>query len=75
VVAAARRAGAPGARLTGIAASGAVLVLLDKGDWGEGNGATKIAAAIRRAFVRTYRREPGIKVVRPGGGVRIEAVR
>ena len=75
VVAAARRAGAPGARLTGIAASGAVLVLLDKGDWGEGIGATKIDAAIRRAFVRTYRREPAIKVVRPGGGVRLEAVR
>jgi len=75
VVAAAHRAGAFGARLTGLGANGLVLVLLGKRDGGRGKRAAKVTAASRRAFVKTCGREPAIEVVRPAGGMRREAVR
>jgi len=75
VVAAAKRAGARGARLAGVGAGGAVVVLLGKGDAGRGKGAVRVSAAIRRAFTRAYGREPAIRAVLPGGGARREAVR
>ena len=70
VVAAARRAGALGARLTGAGWGGAVLVLLGKRDGGKGTGEAKVAKEIRRAFTAAYGREPSITRVRPSGGAR-----
>ena len=69
VVAAARRAGALGARLTGAGWGGAVLVLVDR------RREARIVAAVRRAFERAFGREPPVSVVRPSGGVRREPVR
>ncbi len=69
VVAAARRAGALGARLTGAGWGGAVVVLVTE------RRQEHVAAAIRRAFVRAYGREPPITTVKPSGGVRSEAIR
>jgi galactokinase len=69
VVAAARQAGAQGARLTGAGWGGSVLVLVER------RSEPRVVAAIRRAFVTAYGREPPITVVRPSGGVRREAVR
>jgi len=74
VVAAARRAGAPGARLTGAGWGGAVIVLLGKREGGRGKGERPVVDAIRRAFRRAYDREPAITAVRPSGGVRRERV-
>jgi len=69
IVAAARRAGALGARLTGAGWGGAVLVLLG------GKGEAKVTREIRRSFRAAYGREPAIDVVHPSGGVRREPVR
>jgi galactokinase len=75
IVAAARRAGALGARLTGAGWGGAVLVLLGKGAGREGKGEAKVVREIQRAFAASYGREPAISRVRPSGGVRGELVR
>jgi len=79
VVAAAKRAGAWGARLTGAGWGGAVLVLVGKGDGGTlkgrvGKGDARVVTSIRRAFMKAYGREPGITLVRTGGGARGERV-
>jgi galactokinase len=68
VVAAARRAGAWGARMTGAGWGGAALVLVPP------KRETVIAGRIRRAFVAAYGREPGVSVVRASGGARRERV-
>ncbi len=69
VVAAAKRAGALGARLSGAGWGGAALVLVDR------KREARITAAIRRAFHRAYGREPPITVAQASGGVRRESVR
>src|SRR5438309_2163837 len=69
VVAAAKRAGALGARLTGAGWGGAVLVLVER------KREARILAEIRGAFARAYGREPPITVVRAAGGVRRERLR
>jgi len=74
VVRAARRAGAWGARLTGAGWGGAVLVLVGPADADESKRERTIVEAVRRAFTRAYRREPGIAAVRPGDGARRERV-
>jgi galactokinase len=68
VVAAARRAGALGARLTGAGWGGAALVLVSP------KQERAIAEHIRRAFVRAYQREPEITSVRASAGARPERV-
>jgi len=65
VVAAAKRAGALGARLTGAGWGGAALVLLSKSD-------KKTIPAIRRAFERAYGRTPPITEVAASAGAHTE---
>ena len=74
VVAAARRAGALGARLTGAGWGGAVLVLLERRKGGGGASQLKVTREIRAAFQASYGREPLMTIVRPSGGVRRERV-
>ncbi len=69
VVAAAKRAGALGARLSGAGWGGTALVLVDR------KREARITAAIRRAFHRAYGREPPITVARASVGMRREPVR
>ncbi len=69
VVAAARRAGALGARLTGAGWGGAALVLVSP------KQETGVTGQIRRAFSRAYGREPAITTVRASGGARHERVK
>lgn len=65
VVAAAKRAGALGARLTGAGWGGAAIVLLSKSD-------KKTIPAIRRAFERAYGRTPPITEVVASAGAHTE---
>ena len=65
IVAAAKRAGALGARLTGAGWGGAAIVLLRKTD-------TKTIPAIQRAFEHAYGRTPPITEVRASAGAHIE---
>ena len=65
IVAAAKRAGALGARLTGAGWGGAAIVLLNKSD-------KKTIPAIQRAFEQAYGRKPPISDVAASAGARIE---
>ncbi|HEV8264989.1 MAG TPA: galactokinase [Gemmatimonadales bacterium] len=71
VVAAAKRAGALGARLTGAGWGGAVLVLLGRRGAGSRE---RVGNAITRAFVKAYGREPAIGEVAASGGARGERI-
>jgi galactokinase len=68
VVAAAKRAGALGARLTGAGWGGAAIVLLNKSD-------KKAIPAIQRAFERAYDRTPPITEVAASAGARTERLK
>jgi galactokinase len=65
IVAAAKRAGALGARLTGAGWGGAAIVLLNKSD-------KKTIPAVQRAFERAYGRRPPVSEVRASAGARNE---
>ena len=67
IVAAAKRAGALGARLTGAGWGGAAIVLLRKTD-------TKTIPAIQRAFEHAYGRTPPISEVRASAGAHTERI-
>ena len=65
IVAAAKRAGALGARLTGAGWGGAAIVLVSKTD-------KKTIPAIQRAFERSYGRTPPIMEVAASAGTHTE---
>jgi len=67
VVAAAKRAGALGARLTGAGWGGAAIVLVNKTD-------KKTIPAIQRAYERAYGTTPPISEVKASAGARTERV-
>src|SRR5579859_326822 len=67
IVAAAKRAGALGARLTGAGWGGAAIVLVAKRD-------TKTIPAIERAYERAYGKRPPITEVQASAGARTERV-
>jgi galactokinase len=71
VVHAAKRAGALGARLTGEGWGGAAIVLAQERGAGSSE---RVIAAIRRAFVKSYGREPAISEVTASAGARAERV-
>lgn len=65
IVAAAKRAGALGARLTGVGWGGSAIVL-------PGRNEKKVVAAIERAFANAYGRTPPITPIQAGAGARLE---
>ena len=70
VVAAARRAGALGARMTGAGWGGSALVLTRR----VRADRARVVAGIRRAFIKAYGREPGLEWARAAQGARFERV-
>ena len=68
VVAAAKRAGAAGARLTGAGWGGSAIVLTAK------RNGSDVAAAIARAFVKAHGREPVVTEVTASAGAKLERV-
>src|SRR2546430_2998959 len=75
IVAAARRAGALGARLTGAGWGGAVPGLLGEGGAGRGQRGGQGVREVQQKVAGGYGRQPGGRLVHPSGGVRREAVR
>ena len=71
IVAAAKRAGALGARLTGAGWGGAAIVLTKERGAGSGE---QVIEAVRNAFQRAHGREPAISGVSASGGARSERI-